>query len=489
MSNTVDPDELRLDSETQSPHYIWIAGTTQVCGQASGCETQPACYDGQDCHTVKRFDTQTNELLGVYSSWGWSPSRTAVAVDNSVWVGNRGCRNTLSNCEADNPMHGNAVHLDADGGLICRADVVGSAGSVAVRAVTIDKDGNAWLGSWDDRMMYKYSGDQVDNTHPDGIPRCVKLCSVNLNVQEAGEHQGASRAYGAAVDSNGFLWISTLNEGPVRKIDTATCQITKTVNTGYQTYGLAIDKNDNPWFGCWNGSCGCGVIKVDGQTGQVHCIARTQGTTSGGQTRGVAVDQDGNIWIAEWSHHSISKYSPAGVHLGQWSVDPNGEARGPLGVAVDFDNVIWAINYTSGHASKFATDGTLLDVFSVGNTPYTYSDMTGYQLRSITLKHGTWTVDFDSGYTDAQWDKVEFSGTMGQDDRIRIRVRSAPTQGDLVKATFSAYLDANWQDPSPWSVSLAGVVPANRWIQVEVTLNTQDDVSPAFSGLQVFWQR
>ncbi len=483
VSNSVDPDELRLDSSVQSPHYIWIAGTNIVCNGSSACETDPPCYAGDTCHTVKKFDTHTDSLIGVYSSWGWSPSRTAVAVDNTVWVGNRGCQNNLQGCDGTNPNHGNAVHLDADGNLICRADVTGD--SVAVRAVTLDKDGNAWIGSWNGGKIYKYSGTEVDNTNPDGVPRCVQLCEVNLS-----DGQGSSHAYGAAVDSNGFLWISTIGSGPLRKINTATCQISDSVTSPHPTYGIAIDANDNPWYGCWEANCPCAAIKIDAQTGAASCIARTVGDTSGGRTRGVAVDQDGNVWVSEWDHNTIDKISPSGQHLGQWSVSGFGySASGPLGMAVDFDNNIWAIDYSSGHASKFSSDGTQLDVFPVGGAPYTYSDMTGYQLRNITLKHGTWTIDYDTGYDDAQWDSIQWSGSMAADDKIRIRARTAPDEGGLASATWTNYYDSDWTQAPPWSADIHGQVPDNRWIQIQVTLNTDDDTSPAFSNLQVFWQR
>ncbi len=478
VSNSVNPDELRLDSTTQSPHYIWVAGTHEVCNSASGCDTNPPCYSGTTCHTVRKYDTHTDTLIGKYSSWGWSPSRTAVAVDNSVWVGNRGCENILSNCDATNPIHGNAAHLDADGNLICRADVTGS--GVAVRAVTIDQDGNAWLGSWGGGKIYKYSGSDVDNTNPDGVPRCVQMLEVDL--------QG-SYAYGAAVDGNGYLWISTLGSGQLRKINTANGQIVMSVNPGMNTYGIAIDQNNNVWYGNWTGGS-AGVIRVNGTTGAIDTFGRSVGDTGAGQSRGVAVDQDGNVWVAEWTHNTVSKFAPNGAHLGQYPVAGLGvNASGPLGMAIDFDNNIWTINYGSGHASKFDANGNLLNVFPVGSDPYTYSDMTGYQLRTITLKHGTWTLDFDSGYEDAQWDTIEWSGTMGQDDDIRVRARTAATQGDLFGASWSPYHDADPAVAPPWRADISTEVPVGRWLQVQVILETDDEVSPAFTGLKVFWQR
>ncbi len=494
VSNTVDPDALMLDSETLSPHFIWIAGTSIHCAPNAdplrNCVSDPPCWPGQnDCDTVKKFDTHTNEIVGVYSSWGWSSSRTAVAVDNSVWVGNRGCQNELSDCDGSNPDHGNAVHLDADGNFLCRAEVASSAGGIAVRAVTIDKDGNAWIGDWNGATMTKFSGTQVDTSNPDGIARCVQLCQVSLV-----DGDGTSRAYGAAVDSNGFMWIATLGNGPLRKIDTATCQIVMSVAPGRQTYGVAIDKNNNPWYGCWDGSCPCGAVTVDTASGAVGCPARTLGDTAGGQTRGVAVDLDGNVWVSEWSKNRVSKFSPAGVHLGQWSIAGNGYSpTGPLGMAVDFDNNIWAVAYSSGHATKFAPDGTLLTVFPVGGASYSYSDMTGYQLRTITLKQGSWTLDYDSGYADAQWDMLEWTGSLAADDGLEVRATSAATQGALASpsnpAAWTQFFPADPAVAPPWRADIHGLLPDSRWLRVQVMLTTVDDVSPAFTGLRVLWQR
>ncbi|MBN2496075.1 MAG: hypothetical protein JXR96_15890 [Deltaproteobacteria bacterium] len=485
VSNSFDPDVLQLDSETQSPHYIWIAGTNVACDAGSNCLSSPACYSGQTCHTVQKFDTQTDELIGVYSSWGWSPSRTAVAADNSVWVGNRGCADILDGCQPADPRHGNAAHLDADGGLICRADVTGVS-SVAVRAVTIDRDGNAWLGSWDNHTINQYSGSEIEGT-ADGVPLCKHLRTVNLS-----DGSGTSYAYGAAVDGNGYLWIATLGSGPLRRINTADGTIDRTINPGYQTYGIAIDSNGDPWYGCWTTSCACGVIQIRASTSEVLCHPRLvagAGNTSGGQTRGVAVDKDGYIWVAEWNKNTVSKYTSTGTHVGQYGVAGFGySASGPLGMALDFDNHIWAINYGSQHASKFDSNGNLLNVFPVF-MPYTYSDMTGYQLRTITLKQGTWTLDYDSYYVGARWDRVEWVGHVSADDMIRVRVRSAATEGGLVAATFTGYYESNPAVPDgPWVADIAGAVPDNRWLQVEVTLATDDDISPTFSGLEVFWQ-
>jgi hypothetical protein len=53
---------------------------------------------------------------------------------------------------------------------------------------------------------------------------------------------------------------------------------------------------------------------------------------------------------------------------------------------------------------------------------------------------------------------------------------------------FTNYFDADPAQQPPWVMDIRGSVPDNRWLQLEVTLTTQDDVSPAFSDLKVFWQ-
>ena len=152
---------------------------------------------------------------------------------------------------------GNAVHLDIDGNVLCRAKVTGQNG-VAVRAVTIDQNGDAWVGSWDNQTMSKVSGNLVEpGTGIDNIPDCKILQEVAIGKQ----------AYGAAVDSQGFLWVAVRDKN-VLKLDTQDARLwlgchaavpSIRVKNGEATilqanagrvapYGV-IDRNDNVWYG------------------------------------------------------------------------------------------------------------------------------------------------------------------------------------------------------------------------------------------------
>ena len=506
--NPLDPlcendDTACLDSSASASHHMWLAGTSQwwehpnLCGTIADALAN-GCYD-----TVIKMDTRTGAVVGTYSSWGWSPSRTAVnTADGSVWVGNRGCRDVLSDCRGDDPRAGNVVHLDRDGNLICRADITDpthvNAGRVGVRAVTLDGDGDVWAGMWDQGKIYKIDGNQVDPPGADGVPRCRVDASYSLT-----DASGTSRPYGAAIDPEGNMWLASLDSGPVRKFDVGSRTIIATAPRGAgtqcsgagqsfdaNTYGVAVDALGNAWFGIWTeGYHGVIRISPDAQT----CDYFPNDRAANHRSRGVAVDANGAIWVANWSDHTVSKYAPDGAHVVTVSVDDTvAGARGPLGMGVDADNNIWAINYTSGHATKFDDAGTLLAVYIVpdlvGAGPtaefnYTYSDFTGLQNRLITNRNGTWSFDFDSGYAAARWRNVEWTGVASPPTTsISVRVRSAATQAELGAATWTDEIATN-------PAEVTGLVPDNRWLQVQAILRTQDpNATPVLTGVSVHWE-
>jgi sugar lactone lactonase YvrE len=452
ISSGENPDGLTLSSaDVRGDSYLWVAA-----------------YRDRE---VVKIDTRTCEVEDFFPTHGYSPSRTAVATDGSVWVGNRG----MHGGNAANYEHGNAVHLDSDGSVICRAQITSGQGSggVAVRAAAIDQEGNAWLGSWSRRSIYRVSGYEVE---PGDGPADIPNCRILQEIQLPGP------AYGAAVDSRGFLWIAA---SPA-KIDTRDGQLVGIVpqrglvvggpNDGetisLRFYGMAIDRNDNVWYAVTNPP---GYLaRIDGRTHEMHAFYH-----GGGTTRGVAVDLDGNIW---GGGGALYKMSPEGEHL---LTVPN---AGAVGVAVDADNGIWAVGGSS--ARRFdPRDGRQL--CDVGRLPslYTYSDMTGMQLISVTLRRGTWTVRLDGGAPDVRWDSIDWNGVFGDGVMVDGRVRTAPTIDGLPGATWSARSDATpFQIPPRTPQS--EFTPDNRWIEIEMRVSRQDDaVSPVLQRVRVHFQR
>ena len=97
-----NPDALTIgSSEATGDSVLWVAATNN--------------------REVIKIDTRTCDILDTYPSYGWYPSRTAVAVDSSVWVGNR----AWSNADASDYTQGNAVHLDSDGSLLVVLESLG----------------------------------------------------------------------------------------------------------------------------------------------------------------------------------------------------------------------------------------------------------------------------------------------------------------------------------------------------------------------------
>ena len=344
-------------------------------------------------------------------------------------------------------LTGNAVHLDTDGSVLCRARITSglASGGVAVRAAALDQEGNAWLGSWSRRSIYRVSGyEVVPSDAPDGIPDCRILQEIQL----------PSPAYGAAVDSRGFLWIAS---SPA-KIDTRDGRLVGIVPTrgravggpqdgeqiSLRFYGMTIDHNDNVWYAVT--SPAGYLARIDGRTHELLAFYH-----GGGTSRGVAVDLDGNVW---GGGGSLYKMSPDGEHL------LTVQGAGAVGVAVDADNGIWAVGGSS--AVRYdPRDGRRL--CGVGRLPslYTYSDMTGMQLISVTLRRGTWTVRLDGGAQDVRWDSIDWNGVFGEGVLVDGRVRTAPTFEALPGAVWSVRDESSpLQIPEP--NLRTGFTPHNR---------------------------
>ena len=52
-------------------------------------------------------------------------------------------------------------------------------------------------------------------------------------------------------------------------------------------------------------------------------------------------------------------------------------------MAVDFEGYVWVISQGSSQVYKFDPDTETYITINVGSGPYTYSDMTGVQLRNV----------------------------------------------------------------------------------------------------------
>jgi hypothetical protein len=427
-----------------------------------------------DLNQVAQLNTETpaggNAVNWIKPSYGVVPSRTAVALDGTVWVGNR----CLTAGRDNDFTCSNMVHLNLNGDPICLAEIPGW-----VRGVAIDADGNAWAGTWNGMTVWKVHG---TSTHPAGagavyptIPRCDILGSLNVGVN----------IYGLAVDGAGSLWTSS---SPTKKVDTTSITLVATVpNPTY--YGIAVDGSNRVWFGGYNG--GGDMHRVDGSTPYTTLATGAIGVTA------VTVHPDGTIWGSRYG-------APVGVQRitldasGTTVVnsinftDPSGLSN--HGVAVDRLGKIWSSQRFGGRVNRWLTTGGPPEaVFDVapGHELYTYSDMTGIQLRTFTVHEGHWYQSYDSGYANPVWDHAAWTANVPAGTSVTVQVRAADAETGFADGTATA-----WCGPfnSTTGTNTAAFQPAcaflngHRWVQVDVKLNTTSNgVRPSVSDVQVFW--
>ncbi len=405
---------------------------------------------------VAKLDTETGQKIWQVDSHGDAPSRTAVALDYSVWVGNRGFAST------GDAHYSNGVHLDADGSRICSVDAPN-----ICRAVAIDGDGNVWFGTYNGQTLYKVDGQATDPTGCVEPPCCRVLGSLNVGVS----------VYGLAIDGNGYLW--TASSPVTKKVNTATMAVEASV-THDRHYGIAIDQSNNVWLGSWSGSgTQRGVHMINGSDHSVFYTGVTNVTA-------VTVDQDGYVWGSSYGTNEVVKINPGtGDVLCRQAVS-NGHH--PHGVAVDANGKIWVPNRYGGYANRFLSDCTPDGSFPVdpGQELYTYSDMTGMQLRMVTTREGHWIQNFDSGYDAPFWHSATWDATVPVDTSVSVSFVSADSEAELVTnhSPVCGPFAASPADIYNTCPSLQG----HRWLSADVQLNTtQDGVRPTFSNLHVFW--
>jgi hypothetical protein len=345
--------------------YIWIANTQE------GTLSKVCTLDGVE---IGRYYTSPREASG-------DPSRTSVN------------------------LHGDAVVTN-------REPASGPSSVTKFAAETqdcIDRDGNG-------RIETSRGGDDV---LPWGEDECMLW---NSELPGGGAIGARATAWDGTEDEatgrGGHVWIGALTTGGVFQLDGDTGEIVAQTRVGNQPYGGAMDGRGNFWIVgamctigmCtlvrvntqtletepFNVPCGYGIavdaldrIWTSGRTLTGSCVnrldqdARTNTTyTAGGMTnffRGCAVDNSGSVWVAD-TNGDVLQISQEGVELiNRFPVGPSAV----VGVAVDYQNQIWAVSEGGNSAQRIDPRTYTVESFRVGLGPYTYSDMTGYQLRTV----------------------------------------------------------------------------------------------------------
>jgi streptogramin lyase len=432
--------------------------------------------------TVAKVNTETGEVLGEYLSApngrGRNPSRTTVDLNGNVWVGNR---------DESSDGKGSVVHIGLEENLQC-----------------VDRNGNGVIDTstgLGDVKPWPNPGGVDDNG---GVSSAEDECIINY-VRVNG-----TKVRTVAVDpATNDVWVGGYTNRVHDLIDGDTGAILKTINPGCGGYGGLVDGNGVLWSAYGNDPA-AKLLRYDPATDTATCLDMPR-------SYGLGIDSQGNIWNSRARANMITKLSPDGTIIGDFSTPAGTEC--PTGLAVNLaDNNVWIANRYSQNVTRLDNNGNLMAIIPVGreptgaavdaagkvwvtnrysdnamridpttNTvdltvnlgsgaePYNYSDMTGSVILG-TVPQGTWTVIHDSGIAGTPWGTISWHSNEPEGTSIAVRARSAEDPADL--------------SSQPWVEVANGVefteVSNGRYLQIEARLTTTDrDASPILYDLTV----
>jgi DNA-binding beta-propeller fold protein YncE len=474
--------------------FLWVANSDE--GTVSKIDTRTGAEVGRYISALYSPDARNR---GSASPTGNAPSRTAVDWNGDVWVANRafGQQGTATkiahqdcpdadgdgNVETSRDQNGNGVidlgdpfeYLgEADECILFTVNVGAYDGWP--RAMALDAgdtmDGaknNAWVGVFNEQRFYQLSGQ-------DGRV----LAEVDVGLQP----------YGAAIDSRGVLWATSVDTATLTSIDTRTKVAGPVVSiAGCEgSYGIAIDGQDRVWVGGYGSEQACRYNPADGSS----LVVQTPGAGVG---RGIAADADGWIWLAHsWSSGGtywgkVSRFrGDDGSQLQTIDLGPNNIET--IGVGLDFDGNAWAVQRNNcdnvagcaiGSACKIDKATFQFACYPTGMGTYTYSDFTGYALRNFTAPRGTFEHVFTGcAGVSTRWSRLEWDASVPGGTSIKVFVQAAESLAELPAAQrFGPF------EESPVDLLAAGEI-TGQYLRVEVDLASETaGVTPLLRGLSV----
>jgi hypothetical protein len=496
--------DLALSMTRTEFRFAWIANSED--GSITKLDTRTGAQAGEyhsALRTAANGARRPDEICVTSSAGGNCPSRTAVDLRGSVYVANRaffnqGTVTKIAGFEEDCvDRNGDGTiqtsrDLDGDGRIErgVAGEFLGQADECLVwtvpvgdrdglpRAIAVAADGTLWVGLHNESTVLQL--DPADGR----VLRTVAL--------------GRFAPYGAAIDGRERLWLTEAGTGRIVSVNTTTgavgARTTATSRAGCSgSYGIAVDARDRVWLAGFQ----CPVaFRYDPASG----IWFTVELPNSGAGRGIAADDRGFVYMAA-SHEWIT-IGPGGLAAGpeiarvsRFRADDGGELRifgslasplpglGSTGVGLDPDRNLWLINQVSGTATRVDPVTGVGREFVVGDGPYTYSDFTGFALRTFTAPNGYLrTVVEGCAVGPTEWERLTWTATEPARTRVFLRVRTAATPLALGSATWIGPFES-----SPVDFAMPpGPLPTDRYLEVEVNLVSDDETrSPRVQDVTV----
>ncbi len=540
----MDGNDLVLDQSQVEYNFIWVANSYDLDqGTVSKIDGDLITEAGRYLTVTCDSNPSTPECDDIYgeliqTSYNY-PSRTAVDFDFNVWVANRAyyggipsvtkIANDPADCIDRNGDGIKNTSADHDGDGQIDTDCNGDGVPDDLSTVCSNGLPPEYLGLDDECVLFTTRYNDVDSIgrsvcldsgdiSPEGVPygpNNAWACTNNLTPNECHKFDGATGAleetvvlpdgvlvYGCAVDGEGILWASGGWTSPnvayfdtANPIDVSTAPIAP-ANVSDHLYGITVDADDNVWFADCSGA---GVWRYEPDRSSFATLGNgvwSFGYLGNGGITGIAADDRGYIWAAEYATSYVARVDPTEMPSGA-EVTLSSHRWGTYGsdlrgVGVDFDGNVWAIIKDENKVYRLDVDaqGEVTNqnagVVNVGTTPYTYSDFTGFGLRTFTNPHGYWSIIIEGcNGQPAEWQEVSWIEDEPTGTAVYARARTGVSPSIL-----GTWTDLYETSPADLQGPPGGPVDPNPAPYLQVKLELYSDGgenTPTVGSLAVTW--
>ena len=339
------------------------------------------------------------------------------------------------------------VRLDAKtGAVVKRIQLRDSANGLGVcpYGLVLDRAGNVWATN-------EWSSDS-----PGG---CGGLCRIEVSNNDkvtcynkpSGYYYSG---YGLTADARGYIYLASYGNGGNSKLfrfippdnpkNTLKIPVYEAVQIGQNLRGVGVDQNNQAFAAVHNG----GMAHVDAAPEPNFGAARS-----------------GNL------------LNSTNMTLKKLLTSSDGIYGTTAGAAIDYDGNAWGVSHNMAYKIEPTKNYNVTKWQPFAST-YTYSDMTGYQLRNAS-RAGVYRNVFTGCGSRTSWKELDWAVSAPPGSQATIRYRAALTVAELV--------DAPWQGTTGISPSAIVLPPDTKasFLEVEVVLQTSNDsVNPMLSNLQ-----
>jgi hypothetical protein len=199
---------------------------------------------------------------------------------------------------------------------------------------------------------------------------------VDASIQIPGIQIGGFGAYGGAVDADAGFWFMTYVSGfPLVHVREDVTYEVINAPQNLHPYGITIDHEGRIW------------IATDiGGTSRYTPDMDKWDTIDGLTGLGIQEHPDGFMWMGTWPALGIQAIDVETMALGPNLPLPEAGIQSK-GVSIDFYGYVWLVDMQDS-AFRIDPDTLQYQIYDQLNSPYTYSDMTGWGLSNVYNPQG-----------------------------------------------------------------------------------------------------